>query len=270
MDCCGDPQYEATFLSVSKGVCRQCSKLVQVRYISYDGKVFLERHCPQHGISRTMVAESLAWYLNALGFPANCQLPLKTIAKTKECPHNCGPCSFHAQRCNLPVFSITNACELRCPICFTYNRKDEIYHMSTEDFERQIDFVLQSTGGVDLVNITGGEPTLHPNLFELLSKAQRSGIGRVTMNTNGLGIARDPQIAKRLAELGIYVVLSLDTFNSERSKVIHGRDIVAEKMKALENLAKYNVQTTLLMVLIGEVNEDELGKLIPTRLTLYE
>ena len=40
------------------------------------------------------------------------------------CPHDCGPCTWHASPCQLPVLSITNACNLRCPICFTYNRDD--------------------------------------------------------------------------------------------------------------------------------------------------
>lgn len=262
MDCGCAGSGETIFLSVSKGVCRECGKLIPVRYVARENQVFLERHCPEHGTAASLVAESLDWYLKAQKFPIHSRKPVKTVAKTVECPRNCGPCSFHAQRCNLPVVSITNACELRCPICFTYNRKDRIFHMSVAEFERHLDFVVESTGGVDLINITGGEPTLHPELLQLLAKARRPGIGRVTMNTNGLRLAHDPDLAKRLAELGVYVVLSLDTLESQRSIAIHGRDIVAEKLRALEVLAEYDVQTTLLMVLIGGVNEDELGKVV--------
>lgn len=262
MDCSCGEKSETTFLSASKGVCRECSRLVEVRYISQNDKVYLERYCDEHGTSRALVAESLAWYLKSLHFPITTRVPQTTIRKHAECPYSCGPCSFHAQRCNLPVFSITNCCDLRCPICFTYNRADRTFFMSPAEFDKHIDFVVESTGNVDLINITGGEPTLHPELFDLLKRADRPEIGRITMNTNGLQIAGNPEIARRLAEMGVYAVISLDTLDRQRSKILHGRDIVSEKKKALEYLEKYDVQTTLLVVLVGGVNEDELGDIV--------
>jgi uncharacterized radical SAM superfamily Fe-S cluster-containing enzyme len=184
------------------------------------------------------------------------------VPRTGECPTSCGPCSFHGQACHLPVFSITNACDLRCPICFTYNRPDRTWFMSPEELDRQLDFVLASTGGVDLVNVTGGEPTMHPQLPELLRRCHRPGIGRVTVNTNGLRLARDPGLASALADAGAYAILSLDTLDPGRSARLHGRDIVAEKRAALDALERAGVQTTLLMVLVGGVNEDELPLLL--------
>jgi len=151
---------------------------------------------------------------------------------------------------------------LKCPICFTYNRADRQYFMSPEEFKQHIDYVIDATGTVDLINITGGEPTLHPQLYELLEQARRPEIGRITMNTNGLQIAKHPEIAKRLSEMGIYTVLSFDTLDHEKSIAIHGKDIVEDKLQALENLGANNVQTTLLMVLIGGVNEDELDSIV--------
>jgi 7,8-dihydro-6-hydroxymethylpterin dimethyltransferase len=255
------------FLSQSRGVCRICGRMVPVRYMAYNDQVFLERLCPEHGASRALVAESLTWYLDAMQQdPMGCP-PAKTIPKQAACPHGCGPCAFHAQACRLPVFSITNACNLRCPICFTYNRSDRIYHMPVDEFQRHIDFVVETTGGVDLVNITGGEPTLHPRLFDLLERARHPKIGRITLNSNGLAIAADPQIARRLAELGVYVVLSLDTLDPATSQRLHGRDITREKRVALENLARFGVQTTLLMVLVGGVNEHEIETLWSLLLT---
>jgi len=252
-----------TFLALSRGLCRKCGEMVDVRYMADDQSVYLERLCPKDGKSRTLVAESLAWYLEAMKMPIAPRPPEKVLTTRKgACPQSCGPCGFHAQRCNLPVFSITNTCNLDCPICFTYNRPDKQYHMSVEEFEAQVNFVVEATGGVDLINVTGGEPTAHPELLSLLERAKRPEIGRITLNSNGILIAKRPELAEALAELGVYVILSLDTLDAERSKRIHGRDITAEKLRALENLARYGVQTTLLMVLIGGVNEDELGDLV--------
>ena len=260
VDSCGSgaDQYFAS----TKGMCRTCRSLVDARYIGVQGKLYLERRCPEHGRSRALVADSVAWYLDALKFPSAARPPPCAITKTLPCPEACGPCSFHAQRCNLPVFSITNACDLRCPICFTFNRSDRLYTMSVQEFQRHIDFVVDRCGAVDLINVTGGEPTLHPELMELLKAAQRPEIGRVTVNTNGLRLASDPQLAQRLADSGAYVVLSLDTLRPETSERIHGRDIVDLKKRALENLERFKVPTTLLMVMIRGVNDQELAPIL--------
>ncbi|MEW6363902.1 MAG: radical SAM protein [Acidobacteriota bacterium] len=255
----GEP---VTFLSASRGMCRACRRMVRVRYVARGHRVFLERTCPEHGVGRALVAESVGWYLAAMQRGSSSRPPPRSFPKRAECPHDCGPCSFHAQACHLPVVSITNACDLRCPICFTYNRADRTYFMSRDEFVRQLDFVIEASGGVDLINITGGEPTSHPQLFDLIEAARRTGIGRVTLNTNGLRLARELDMVERLAELGAYVVLSLDTLDPRISFRMHGRDIVAEKLRALELLDRFGVQTTLLMVLAGGVNEGELGRLI--------
>ncbi len=257
----GAPE-ERVFLSLSRGMCRACRRSVEVRYVATPEGVFLERHCPEHGTGRALVAESLAWYLAALRAPSAARPPSRTVPRTAECPRSCGPCSFHGQACHLPVFSVTNACDLRCPICFTYNRADRTWFMTPDELDRELDFVLAATGGVDLVNVTGGEPTMHPELPELLRRARRPGIGRVTVNTNGLRLARDPALAGKLAEVGAYAILSLDTLDPERSVRLHGRDVVREKRAALEALGRAGVPTTLLMVLVGGVNEDELPVLL--------
>ena len=250
------------YLAQSRGLCRSCRELVDVQYLSDGEAVYLARQCPRCGPSRALVAESLTWFLRAMKEQPRSIPPKRTRPRKESCPDSCGPCTFHAQACHLPVFSITNACELRCPICFTYNRKDKLYYMSEEEFSRHLDFVIDATGGVDLINITGGEPTLHPQLIELLALAKRPEIGRITVNTNGLRLAKDPALAKQLAELGVYVILSLDTLDPERSVQIHGRDITAEKRRALEVLAEHEIGTTLLMVLAGGVNEEDLPTLL--------
>jgi uncharacterized radical SAM superfamily Fe-S cluster-containing enzyme len=235
-----------------------------VRYVAEGGQVFLERLCPTHGKSRTLVAESLPWFLEASRAPAAARPPQACVTpRTGDCPSSCGPCSFHAQRCHLPVLSITNVCDLRCPICFTYNRADRPFHMTPDELDRHLDYIIEATGGVDLVDITGGEPTAHPALEELLARARRRPeIGRVALNTNGLRLAREPELARRLAALGIYVVLSLDTLERELSCELHGRDIVDDKRRALEHLERAGVQTTILHVLVAARNEAELPALL--------
>ena len=254
-----------TYFTLTTGMCRECRRLVDAKIVIRDGRVFQQNVCPDHGVREALIAEDAARYLELVRIPGR-HRPPTAYSKPAEsgCPLDCGLCSFHVQACNLPVVSITNACDLECPICFTYNRKDKIYFMSPEELGRTVDWIVESSGPVDLINITGGEPGLHPRLPEMLDRCRRPEIGRITMNTNGLELARDRGLAQELAGRGIYTVLSFNTYDGATCATMHGRDILAEKRKALEVLAKHAVPTTLLNVMIRDVNDGEIGRIIDT------
>jgi uncharacterized radical SAM superfamily Fe-S cluster-containing enzyme len=180
----------------------------------------------------------------------------------KGCPFDCGPCANHAGRLRLPIFSITNHCNLKCPICFTHNRQDKIYNKSLEDLEAILDHIEAEQKGLDLLNLTGGEPTLHPQLPEVLERCARRSFRRVSMNTNGLTLGKNRALAQRIKEIGTEVILSLDTLDPEKSRRIHGADIVQGKQNALALLEELGIPTVLLMVWIPGVNDAEIPALI--------
>lgn len=254
-----------TYFALTTGMCRECRRLVDAKIVIRDGRVFQQNVCPAHGVREALIAEDAARYLDLVRAPGRHRPPTHPSKPSRSgCPLDCGLCSFHVQACNLPVVSITNACDLECPICFTFNRKDRTYFMSPEELGRTVDWIVGSCGPVDLINITGGEPGLHPRLPEMLDRCRRPEIGRITMNTNGLELARDRGLAQELAGRNVYAVLSFNTHEGATSRAIHGRDIVPVKMQALEILKRHAVPTTLLNVMIRDVNDHEIGRVIET------
>jgi hypothetical protein len=127
---------------------------------------------------------------------------------------------------------------------------------------RTVDWIVESSGEVDLINITGGEPTLHPDIIDILAVCKRPEIGRVTMNSNGLRLAEDYHLCEQLADLGAYVVLSFNTFNSAISKQLHGRDVVDIKLAAMDNLSRAGVKMTILNVMVNDTNEDDIAGIL--------
>jgi len=252
-----------TYLATVQGMCRACRALVPCRIVEEGGAVFQERMCPTCGPARARIADSLAWYLDRTRTPVVCK-PYKIGGHAVErgCPHDCGPCEAHVNACHLPVFSITNACNMACPICFTYNRATPKYFMPRAELRTLLDRLLERVGTVDLVNLTGGEPTLHPNLADLIAECQRPQIGRVTVNSNGLTLATDERLCAQLAAAGAYVILSMHTLQPARAQQIYGRNVVDQKLKALANLQRFGIGTTLLVALIRGVNDVEIGDLI--------
>jgi len=245
-----------TYLTTVRGMCRTCRRIVPARIFFRDGKAWQESLCPDCKGSPTLIASDKDWYLENVLKSLPDRSPLKgSKPPAKGCPHDCGPCTWHATPCQLPVLSVTNLCNLSCPICFTYNRKDRVYHMGIEEMEKTVEWIIESSGKVDLINITGGEPTLHPGIIDILKCCIRPEIGRITMNSNGIRLAGDQSLCDQLAEMGVYVILSLNTFDPEESRMIHGQDIVETKLKAIENLTRAGVRMTILHVMIREINE---------------
>ena len=252
-----------TYLGTVQGMCRECRALVPARVFEEEGAVYQERLCHKCGSARARLADDVGWYLTRSATTVQCKSGLLPgTAVSRGCPHDCGPCAAHVNACHLSVFSITNACNMDCPICFTYNRSDQKYFMSRAELRDLLDRLLARVGPLDLINITGGEPTSHPDILDLLQECKRPEIGRITMNSNGLRIATDEGFCQRLAELGVYVVLSFDTFQPKRALRIHGRDVTRHKQQALDNLQRFGIGTTLLNVMIRGLNDDEIGELI--------
>lgn len=252
-----------TYLSTVRGMCRTCRAVVPARVFLREGRVWQQGLCPDHPGEPALIAGDAEWYLREVlqAFPDRSPLP-HAHPPQQGCPHDCGPCAWHASPCQLPVVSVTNACNLACPICFTYNRPDRLYFMPPEEMRRTVDWIIESSGPVDLINVTGGEPMLHPQILDLLRECRRPEIGRVTMNSNGLRLAEDFALCERLAELGVCVILSFDTFDPAASRRIHGRDIVEQKLRAIDNLTRAGVRLTLLHVMIRGENEDAIGGLL--------
>lgn len=251
------PEKEYTYFRTVRGMCRTCREIVPARVFFREGKVWQESLCAKCSNTPVLIASDENWYLDHVLKPMPDRSPVRGAHPPRHgCPHDCGPCTWHASACQLPVVSITNACNLRCPICFTYNRDDVIYHMPVPEMQRTVAWIVESAGSVDLINVTGGEPTLHPHLLDILNVCKRPEIGRVTMNSNGLRLAEDYELCERLAEMGIYVILSFNTFDGDVCRQLHGRDITEVKLRALDNLARAGVKVTLLHVMIHGVNED--------------
>lgn len=251
-----------TTLDSTRAYCPICGVTEHALITVRDGGVFMERICPQRGTVSVLIARDYRWYLERTAVPRPIRSMPDATKLTKGCPFDCGPCECHTATLHLPVVSVTNLCNLDCPICFTFNRPDLAYCKTPEEMGTIITHLTDRCGELDLINITGGEPTLHPHIFELLELCAQNRIGRVTMNSNGLRIASDPEFARRLKESGVQVVLSLDTLDAEKSVVIHGRDITGEKLAALEQLEDLDIPTTILIVCIKGVNEVETAQLV--------
>jgi uncharacterized radical SAM superfamily Fe-S cluster-containing enzyme len=255
------------FINSTLAYCTNCNQSEITRIVARQDGVFMERMCSEIGVQSTKIAADYNWYMERVVTEQEIETIENPLKSKEGCPKDCGPCEWHTSSLKLPVFSITNDCNMNCPICFTYNRPDKKYYKSNAETEKIIQTIKNRSKNIQLINMTGGEPTCHPNLFEIIQTVKNNGINRITMNTNGLRIAEDFEFAKKIKESGVHLVLSLDTLDKEKSKIIHGVDCTEEKLKALETIEKLNIPITILPVCIKGVNENDVSEIVNKYIT---
>ena len=127
-----------------------------------------------------------------------------------------------------------------------------------------LETLVASEGNPDLVQISGGEPTIHPQIVEILKLCKTKPIRHVMLNTNGIRIARDPAFVAELAKLkpGFEVYLQFDSLKREALENIRGADLRKVREQALANLEAAGISTTLVCVVKKGVNDEEIGDIV--------
>jgi hypothetical protein len=244
-------------------LCATCKNGVPAEIVETDGRIIMRKACPEHGRRDILIASDSAWYHEAMSHPPVLAAPAGAKDRASSgCPYDCGPCAAHRQKMYLPVIAITSACNLNCPICYTINKNTDPFHMSLREFAAILDVMRRNDPGMKIVNLTGGEPTMHPELTEIIRLCHDAGIHRVTISTHGLTFLKNERMLEELAELRARIILSFDTFNEETYSRMTGARLFRSKMQVLDLLAKYNVDTTFIPVLALGYNDRELGALV--------
>ncbi|HET9932635.1 MAG TPA: radical SAM protein [Polyangiaceae bacterium] len=245
-------------------LCRSCKNALPAEVVSSaEGEVFLRKTCPEHGDQEVKLSTDVDWYLRTRAEEPRLVAPRRERHEVKHgCPFDCGPCEQHEQTVRLPVVTITSACNLDCPICYVHNKNKDPFHMPVSDFERLLTHLKREHGEIDIVNFTGGEPLLHPEFAEFLRLSGEAGVHRVTICSNGIRLARDEELVKRLADAGARVALSFDTFDRAVDYELQGAKLLDLKLRCLELLEKHAVDTTLIPVMTKGLNDHEIGRIL--------
>jgi uncharacterized radical SAM superfamily Fe-S cluster-containing enzyme len=254
------------FYDSAVSVCSTCLRRVEAKILIKDERVFLEKWCADHGRERVLIADDAAYYRKAREvFIKPPELPQRfNTGQRWGCPYDCGLCPEHMQHSCLTLVEITDHCNLKCPICYADSGPHRPGFRDLAMVERMLDAIVANEGEPDVVQISGGEPTLHPDFFAILDAAKRRPIRHLMVNTNGLRIAREPEFAARLAQYqpGFEVYLQFDSLRDEVHLDLRGARLADIRRRALENLNRYDISTTLVVTVKKGLNDHELGGII--------
>ena len=155
--------------------------------------------------------------------------------------------------------SISDVCNFKCGYClpngYQKNKGDNRKFLSLDEIERLAKGLSEL--GVSKIRLTGGEPTIRKDFFEILKiLKKKSGIKKTVVTTNGYKL---DQIAEKLVESEIDGInISIDSLNKEVFKKVTGHDRLLEILKGIEKLQKLNFKNIKInAVLLNGINANE-------------
>jgi uncharacterized radical SAM superfamily Fe-S cluster-containing enzyme len=267
------PTRDYLFYALTNSVCSKCLTKVEAKIIFRDDCVYLVKHCPTHGHEEVLVADDIDYYKLSQQFIKPGDMPLRFNTPIKYgCPYDCGLCPDHEQHSCLTLIELTDRCNLSCPICYADSGVEEVSnisdrprkHRTLEHIEMMLDAVVANEGEPQIVQLSGGEPTIHPEFFEVMDLVKSKPIKHLMINTNGIRIAKERNFCDRLSQYkpGIEIYLQFDSFEKSTLEELRGVDLREIREKAIAHLNEYNISTTLVVTLKKGLNDSEIGKII--------
>jgi 7,8-dihydro-6-hydroxymethylpterin dimethyltransferase len=260
------------FYGLTNSVCSKCLNKVEAKIIFQNDCVYLVKHCTLHGREEVLIADDIEYYKQCQEFIKPGDMPRRfNTPIDRGCPYDCGLCPDHEQHSCLTLVEVSDRCNLSCPICYADSGVEELSHTnqprrdrSLAVIEQMFDNIVANEGEPDIVQISGGEPTIHPEFFEILEIAKRKPIKHLMINTNGIKIAQDREFCQQLSTYmpGIEIYLQFDSFEAKALRELRGADLRNIREKAIAHLNEFGISTTLVATIKKGLNDHEIGRII--------
>lgn len=237
--------------------------------VERDGAMYLRRFCRRgHGEVWSLYEEQAElWkYLQQWRVPTKRINPDTQVISPAPMGYELGLSPTHLQHSCIFLLDITTQCNLSCPACFTSSSPAAGHYLPLADVLHAVLVALEREGGrLDVVMISGGEPTVHPQIAEMLDALVPLPITRILLNTNGIRLANDDAFLQRIAKHRdrVEIYLQYDGQSETTHAALRGTDLRDMKARVLARLSAQRVFTTLVMT-VSETNAHQVGEVLET------
>lgn len=228
------------------------------------GKVHCKRTCPEHGEQWTLLSSDSRFYWPSHGD----EKETGCCASSTSCSNDVPDTIEQLSTC-LALIEIVDSCNLKCPTCYADSPPGvgkALDYVSIKEIKTRVQGVIDRKGGIEILQFSGGEPTLHPQFFELVEWSNANpAIDYLLINTNGVRIATDDEFLAKLERVVNYghmqVYLQFDGTREGGQEALRGADLRDLKQRAVERCGEIGLPITLAMTVIPE-NLDQLWESI--------
>jgi tetraether lipid synthase len=251
---------------VTESLCPECLKVIRADIFADKGKVVMEKACAEHGTFRDIVSSDAKLYLKMeeWNFGDNRGIANPAVKDAVSCPDDCGMCGMHTSHTGLANVDLTNRCNLTCPVCFANaNVQGYVYEPSIELVRKQLQALRDEKPVAGrVVQFSGGEPTIHPQFFEILSMAREMGFSHIQAATNGIEFAKAgfAEAAKAAGLQTLY--LQFDGVTDDVYKRTRGQALMYQKSKAIENVRRAGMKIVFVPTIVKGINDHQIGNIV--------
>jgi uncharacterized radical SAM superfamily Fe-S cluster-containing enzyme len=250
----------------TRSLCPDCTTLIDARIFEEDGKVIMEKHCPNHGDFRDIVYSDARLYLKMeeWEFGDNRGVENPVVTGATRCPDDCGLCNLHTSHTALANVDLTNRCNLTCPVCFANaNAAGYIYEPDFETVRKMLQALRdERPSPCRIVQFSGGEPTIYPRFLDVLRMAKEMGFSHLQAATNGLKFT-DLEFAQQCKEAGLHTLyLQFDGVCDDIYRRTRGQSLWEKKMQCIENVRKAGLKIVFVPTIVKGLNEHQIGDIL--------
>ncbi len=243
-------------------VCPECKLIIEGTIYKDGDNVMIRKFCPEHKWTVEKYWEDYDMYTKMKRynyFGRGFDNP-NYLGGGENCPMDCGMCERHHTHTGLANVVVTNRCHLSCWYCFFYAKEGEpIYEPSVHELDK-IFKNLRSAKPIaaNALQITGGEPTMHPEIVEVIRLAKKAGFDQIQLNTTGINLGLNPDLAVKIKQAGSGTLyMSYDGVTARANPKNHW-----ETPLALDACRKAKINVVLVPTVIRTINDHELGSII--------
>ncbi len=252
-------------LSDTKSICPVCLKTIPAQRVSENGKIYLEKECAEHGFYRALIWDKEESYYTWRSQEINTRPEVFESKTENGCPHDCGLCEEHIQQACCVVIELTDKCNQNCAYCFadaSLHEKSETEPSFDEIKQTLIDLLKKSGDRPFNIQLSGGEPTLREDLFDIIKLAKDLGYPYIQLNTNGMRLAEEGY-CQGLQQAGLSsVFLQFDGTEDPVYEKLRGQKLLSIKKKALEEIKKVGLSAVLVVTVVPGANDESIGEII--------
>ncbi|AEF95840.1 Radical SAM domain protein [Methanotorris igneus Kol 5] len=245
-------------------LCPICLKQISAEIKEEDGKVIIEKKCPEHGHFKDIYWGDAELYKKFNKYEYIGSIEVTNTNIEKGCPYDCGLCPNHTSTTILANIDVTNRCNLNCPICFANaNHTKKIYEPTFEEIKEMMKLLRNENPPCPAIQFAGGEPTVRDDLPELIKLAREMGFIHIQIATNGVKL-KNLTYLKTLKEAGLSTIyLQFDGVTEKPYLISRNRNLLPTKLKVIENCRKIGFNSVVLVPTLAKgINDDQVGSLI--------
>ena len=233
---------------------------IKARIIEKDGRVVMEKTCPEHGTVEDVISIDPEFLTRIEGLFAG-----RDVTMTPDKIHAHGSSTIKYGRGAVLTVDLTNRCNMMCDPCFMdANQVGYVHELAWEEVTKILDDAAEVKPRRQMsIQFSGGEPTLSPHFLDAIRYARKKGYFAVQCATNGLRFAQEPGFAEKCKEAGLRMAyLQFDGVTNEANSHRKIGNLYDVKLRAIEELAAAGIDVILVVTIVNGLNNDQVGPIV--------